>query len=152
MGQQANITVFDGAATPVTHTLVGEGVVRAADGSITATWKESTSLTIPDYAQIRIKTTKRKLPTGINRMSVRCEVPIMEAVGAQNSSGYTAPPKVAHTVTLEAVSYFHERSTTNDRRLVRQMLINLLGNVSTSVTPVAVGPAPELIDQLIQVT
>lgn len=151
MGQQANITVYDGAATPVSHTLVGEGIERMADGSLVARWKESLAA-VPDYAQIRITMTKRKLKSGVYRLSVRGEVPVMEAVGSQNSAGYTSPPKVAYVDTVDVTCFFHERSVVAGRRLVRQLVSNVLGNISTSVTPVTTGPAPELIDQLIQVT
>lgn len=151
MGQQANITVFDGASTPVSHTLVGDGVYRDKDGTIRATWKESLS-TVPDAAQVRVTMTKRKLPSGVWRVSQRTEVPVMESVSGQNSSGYTAPPKVAYVDTVEVVGFFHERSTQASRRLCRQLSINVGNNVSTSVAPVTTGPSPELFDQLLQVT
>jgi hypothetical protein len=148
---QANVTVFDGAATPVSHTLVGEGIERLPDGTLKATWKESLA-GVPDYAQVRITQTKRKLPSGVFRVTCRAEVPVMESVSGQNSSGYTAPPKVAYVDTTESIGYYHERSVVTGRRLSRQLLINFLGSVSTSVAPVTTGPAPELFDQLIQVT
>jgi len=148
MGQQANITVFDGAGTPVTHTLVGESVERKPDGSVVSIWKESLA-GVPDYAQIRATMTKRKLPSGVFRVSVRTEVPVMESVSGQNSSGYTAAPKVAFTDTVESVGFFHERGTINSRRLARQLNVNLMGNVSTSVAAATTGPASELFDQLI---
>lgn len=151
MSQQANITVFDGAATPVSHTLVGDGVVRLADGTIVATWKESLS-GVPDYAQVRVTMTKRKLPSGVFRVTSRSEVPVMESIAGQNSSGYTAPPKVAYTDTVECVGFFHERGIVTGRRLARQLAVNVMGSISTSVAPVTTGPAPELFDQLISAT
>lgn len=151
MGQQANITVFDGAATPVTHTLVGEGIERLPDGSLKAAWKESLT-GVPDYAQIRYTQTKRKLKSGLWFVAARAEVPVMEAVAGQNTSGYTAPPKVAYTDTVEVRGFFHERSTATGRRLVRQLALNAAGSVSTSVAAATSGPAPELFDQLIQVS
>jgi hypothetical protein len=151
MSQQANITVFDGAGTPVSHTLVGESIERQPDGTIVARWKESLA-GVPDYAQVRLTMTKRKLPTGVFRVSSRAEVPVMEAILNQNSSGYTAPPKVAYVDTVETVGYFHERGVVTGRRLARQLAVNVMGNVSTTVTPVTTGPAPELFDQLIAVT
>lgn len=151
MGQQANIVVFDGAATPVTHTLVGEGVEKQKDGTTVAVWKESLA-GVPDYAQIRATQTRRKLPSGVFRVTSRVEVPVMESVAGQNSAGYTAAPKVAYTDTTEIVGYYHERSTVTGRRLSRQMAVNLAGNIATSVAPVATGPAPELFDQLIVVS
>lgn len=151
MAQQANITVFDGAAAPVTHTLVGEGIERLPDGSLRAAWKESLP-GVPDNAQIRVITTKRKLKSGVLRVSSRAEVPVMESISGQNASGYTAPPKVAYVDTVEVIGLFHERSTATGRRLARQLALNAAGSVATSVTPVTTGPVPELFDQLIQVS
>lgn len=151
MSAQANITVFDGAATPVSHTLIGEGIERLADGTLKASWKESLA-GVPDYAQIRVTATKRKLKSGVFRVAFRVEVPVMESISGQNLSGYTAPPKVAYVDTTEMVGYYHERSVVTGRRLSRQLAVNLGGNISTSVTPVTTGPLPELFDQLIQVT
>lgn len=151
MSAQANLTVFDGASTPILHTLLGQEVYRDKDSSIKAVWKESLP-TLPDYAQVRVTQTKKKLPSGVTRVSSRVEVPVMEAVNAQNSSGYTAAPKVAFTDTVEVVGYFHERSTLSSRRLARQLAINVANGIATAVTPVTVGPAAELFDQLISVS
>lgn len=151
MSAQANITVFDGASTPILHTLIGQEVYRDKDSSIKAVWKESLP-TLPDYAQVRVTQTKKKLPSGVTRVSSRVEVPVMEAVNAQNSSGYTAAPKVAFTDTVEVVGYFHERSTLSSRRLARQLAINVANGIATTVTPVTAGPAAELFDQLISVS
>lgn len=151
MGAQANITVYDGAASPVSHTLVGEGIERMPDGSLVGRWKESLA-GVPDYAQVRYTQTKKKLPSGVFIVVGRVEVPEMESVSGQNAAGYTAPPKVAYVNTVEIVGKFHERSVTAGRRLARQLAVNLAGNISTSVAPLSTGPLPELADQLIQVT
>lgn len=147
----ANIVAFDGAGTPVTHTLVPMGITSESDGSRVATWKESLA-GVPDYAQIRFTQKMRKLPSGVFRLSARTDVPVMEAINAQNSSGYTAPPKVAYTDANENVTYAHERSVVTGRRLCRQLHLNILGSVSTSVAPVTTGPVPELVDQLLMPT
>lgn len=151
MAQQANITVFDGASTPVSHTLIGEGVEKLADGSLVARWKESL-IGVPDYAQMRITATKKKLPSGVFRVAFRAEVPVMESISGQNAAGYTAAPKVAYTDTAEQVGYYHERSTIAGRRLVRQIVTNLSNNVSTTVTPATAGFLPDLFDTLVQAT
>lgn len=151
MAQQANITVFDGAATPVSHTLVGEGVLRLADGTIQASWKESLT-GVPDYAQIRVTATKKKLKSGVYAVAFRVEVPVMESISGQNSAGYTAAPKVAYVDTTELRGFYHERSLVTGRRLSRQMAVNLGGNITTSVAPATAGFLPELFDQLIQAT
>lgn len=152
MGQQANITVYDGALTPVAHTLIGEGVERLPDGTLKASWKESLA-GVPDYAQIRVSMTKRKLPSGVWRVTSRVEVPVMETpADGVVASGYIAPPKVAYVDTCELVGYFHERSVIAGRRSARQIALNLGGDISSSVAPDTSGPVPDLFDQLIQLT
>lgn len=152
MSAQSVITAYDGAApTPLLHTLVPAECFRDTDGSNRALWKESVN-GLPDYAQVKVTQTKKKLPSGITRVSTRVEVPVMEAVNAQNAQGYTAAPKVAFTDTVEVVGYFHERSTIASRKLARQLALNVAGNVVTSVVPLPTGATPELFDQLIFVS
>jgi hypothetical protein len=146
----ANITVYDGAATPVAHTLVAESVTREK-GEVIATWREQLA-SVPKYAQVCAVAKLQRLKSGVYRADVRVEVPVMETVTNQNAAGYTAAPKVAYVNTMACQGFFHERSDVTGRRLVRQILTNLLGNVSTSVTPVSTGPLPELIDQLVSAT
>ncbi|DAD52817.1 TPA_asm: coat protein [ssRNA phage SRR7976357_5] len=148
MSAQANIVAYDGAGTPVSHTLIPVGVAKDAKDGIVAEWREGLT-TLPVYAQIRCRTSQKRMSSGVWRVEIRVEVPVMEAVGAQNAAGYTAAPKVAYTNTVSLVGYFHERATIAERRLVRQLAINIAGNVATSVTPVTTGPVPELVDQLI---
>lgn len=150
MSQLANIVAFDGASTPVTHTFVGESVEKV-DGEHIAIYKESLP-GVPDYAQIRIRQSKRKLKSGVFRVVTRVEVPVMEAINAQNSSGYTAPPKVAFVDTTETVGFYHPRSTVASRRLSRQLCVNIANGVATSVTPNTTSAAAELFDQLIMPT
>lgn len=145
MSSQANITVFDGAATPVSHTLVPLGVaVDDALGNV-AKWRENLAA-VPLYANVRVSTMQKTLKSGIERVEIRVEVPVMEAVSGQNAAGYTAAPKVAFTDSVSFVGYFSERSTSANRRLAKQILTNLLSNVSTTVAAPSTGPAAELID------
>lgn len=150
MSQQNNIVVYDGNTTPAIHTVVPESIEKI-EGLLTAMWKESLT-GVPDYAQIRVMTTKRKLKSGVWRVEARVMVPVMEAVSGVNAQGYTAPPKIAHIPACGAVGFFDPRSTVTERRLVRQMVTNLLGGISTSVVPVTTGPIAELFDQLIFVS
>lgn len=149
MTAQANIVAFDGAATPVSHTL--EPLNSAMDpnsGELVASWSEKLA-SLPDYAQIRFKTTQKKNKDGVWRLFAQVEVPVMEAVSGQNAAGYTAAPRVAYTTKAQLVMYAHERSSVNDRKLVRQLAANILGGISTTVTPVAAGVVPELFDKLV---
>lgn len=150
MSVQANIIAFDGAATPVTHTFVPDGVA-VVSGEFTAKWSEKLT-TVPDYAQIRVTQAKKKLKSGVYRVATTVEIPVMESISGQNAAGYTAAPKVAFTDVVQVIGYHHERSTIANRRLARQLAVNIAGNVVTSVAPVTTGPVPELMDQLIFVS
>lgn len=147
MTAQAAIVAFDGATTPVSHTFQPGGT--ALDKGLNqALWKEQLTA-VPDYAQVRFGTKKIRLGSGVYRVSGRTEVPVMESVNGQNSSGYTAAPKVAYTNSMETTGFFHERSSVAERRLCRQLHQNITGNISTTQTPVTTGFFPELVDQLI---
>lgn len=147
MTAQVSIVAFDGAASPVSHTLLPQGTTLEK-GLAQAFWKEQLAA-VPDYAQIRHGMKKIRLGSGVYRVSGRTEVPVMESISGQNSSGYTAAPKVAYTNSMETTGFFHERSTVTERRLCRQLHQNITGNVATSVAPVSTGFFPELVDQLI---
>lgn len=151
MSAISNITVYDGAATPVLHTLVPVSVSREGKDKVVSEWRE-TGLAVPTIAQPRLRVTLEKLKSGVYRGERRLVVPVMEAVNGQNAQGYTAAPRVAHELTDSRVSFFHERSDVAGRRLVRQMGTNLDGGVTTSVAPVTTGPIPELFDLLISTT
>lgn len=150
MGQQANITVFDGAATPVSHTLQGEEVSRE-NGVVSALWREQIA-GLPNGAQVRFTQTKRKLKSGVYQTTSRVEVPVMESVSGQNAQGYTAPPKVAYVDRFELVNYASERSTETTKRLAMQLLLNWCNNVSTSVAAVSTGVVADAHQRLIQPT
>lgn len=151
MANIANIVIYDGQATPVQHTFVADSVSRQKD-EITAFYKEATA-TVPDEAQGRITVKSLRLGSGVRRVSVRVEMPVMESVSGVNSAGYTASPKVAYVDTVEAAGYFHARSTVVGRRSVRQLAINVLGSFGASPPGVVMtGPVPEAFDLLISPT
>ncbi len=146
MSAIANIVAFDGAATPVSHTLVPVSVVKEK-GRITAVWREA-AVGVPVYAQIKCTMTLEQLSSRVYKLVSRVEVPVQEVVTGSNSAGYSAAPKVAYTNTVETTGLFSERSDVAGRRLVRQLAVNIDGNISTSVAPVTTGPLPELFDLL----
>lgn len=146
MSQIANITVFDGAASPVSHTLVAIDVTRTK-GKVTARWRENLA-SVPAYAQVWAEMDLERLPSGIYRSEVRVGVPVMETVSGQNAAGYTAAPKVAYTNKIVTTAFFHERSDATGRRLVKQIVANLLNNISTTVAAASAGPVSDLFDNL----
>lgn len=147
MSAQANITVFDGAASPISHTFTPISSAEEALLGTVARWRESV-LSVPLYANARITTLVKQLRKGgQTRVELRVEIPVMESISGQNSAGYTAAPKVAYTNQVSFVGYFNERATIQERRLAKQFIANLLNNVATTVTAATAGPAAELIDQ-----
>lgn len=149
MSAIADLVVFDGAATPVQHTLNPISVTRE-NGKVEALWRENLA-NVPVYAQVRVHATLQKLPSGVFRSDMRIVVPVLESVSGQNSAGYTAAPKVAYEVTTVLTQFAHERSTEAQRRLCRQMATNILnGNTATSGAALPAGghPAPQLFDLL----
>lgn len=150
MSSIAALTAYDGAASPVAHVFAPISVTRKGD-VVEAYWRE-TGLAVPLIAQPTLFMRSQRLKSGVWRTERKVVVPVMEAILNQNAAGYTAMPKVAHELTDIRVVYSHERADTAMRRLIRQLGINIDGNVSTSVAAVASGHYPELHDLLVNPT
>lgn len=150
MSAISNVTVFDGAATPVSHTLKAISVTRA-NGEVIAEYREDLPA-VPVYAQVRATLKLSRLKSGMYKAEQRVVVPVMETVLNQNAAGYTAAPKVAYENTVVMTGFFHERSDSTGRRLVRQLAVNMAGNIATTVAAATTGPLPELFDTLVAPT
>lgn len=155
MSAQANIVAFDGASTPVSHTLVpiGNRVESTMQGKIKvqeflAEWREAV-VSLPLAAQAAVRTSARQLKSGVWRVALIVSVPTMEAVNGANASGYTAAPKVAYVDTIHVVGYFDPRSTIESRQRCKQLTANIFNGVATSVAPVTTGVSAELFGQII---
>lgn len=150
MASIANITVFDGAASPVSHTLVPVSVVRDKN-KVIALWREA-AINVPAYAQVWARATIERKPNGVYQTELRTVVPVMESVSGQNAAGYTAAPKVAYENTTILTGLYHERSDITGRRLSRMLAINMGNNVSTTVVAATSGVVSDLFDSLIAPT
>lgn len=146
MSAQANLVAFDGAATPVTHTLVPMGSLVLANATKESEWAERLP-GVPFDAQVTVKTRKRKLKDNSEQVSLSVTVPVMESIAGNNAAGYTAAPTIAFVDKIVVTGYFSPRSAATNRRLARQLLVNILGGVATTVAPALAGPAPEIFDQ-----
>jgi hypothetical protein len=146
MAAIANIVAFDGAASPVSHTLNPVSVTRAGN-EVVALWREALP-TVPVEAQVWATAKLTNQKNGLTREEFTVGVPVMETVTNQNAAGYTAAPKVAFTDKMQFVAFSSKRSTQTSRRLARQILVNIAGNVSTTVAAATTGPLPDLIDNL----
>jgi len=150
MSAIASISVYDGAATPVLHTLLAESVARERN-TVIAKWRENVT-GVPTESQVSLTIKLEKLKSGVYRVERRLVVPVMESISGQNAAGYTAAPRTAYENTDIHIGLYHPRSDVTGRRLARQMGINLDGNISTSVAAATTGPIPELMDMLLAPT
>lgn len=151
MSAISSITVYDGAATPVLHTLLAVSISKGADGVISAVYREAIA-SLPVEAQVRAEIRQKTLKSGVVETRFRVVVPVMESISGQNAAGYTASPKVAYEDTEEWVSYSHPRSVTTGRRLAKQLLTNISNNVTTSVAAATAGPFDEAVCGLLMPT
>lgn len=145
MASQSTIVSFDGASTPASHSFISLGVMNDEKLGDVAKWREAYA-SIPVSANPRITSFRKSLRGGAERVEVRVEIPVMETATGANAQGYTAPPKVAYVDQGSAVFYFSDRSTIAGRRLIRQLLVNVIGGITTSVAPVTTHDAAQLID------
>jgi len=145
MSAQANIAIYDGAATPTLHTFVPLGSSNDPMLGNVARWREILA-SVPLYANASVQTTCKKLKSGVWRLEARFQVPVMESISGQNAAGYTAAPKVAYVNVGSCVFYFNERATPVERRLVKQLVANFINNIGTSVASATTGPCAELVD------
>lgn len=138
MAQQASIAVYDGAATPVLHTLQPVDNKVTVDGTRVAIWRENLS-GVTLEAQVRAELRQKVLKSRVVETRFRTVFPVMESISGANASGYTANPKVAYEDTFETVNWSHPRSTNLSKKICAQAHRNILNNVSTSVAAVAAG-------------
>lgn len=146
----ANLIAFDGAASPVSHTLNAISVGRESE-AVSALWREALA-SVPTEGQVRVTTKLSQSKAGTYRCETRVVVPTMETISNQNAAGYTAAPKVAYEDTYVLTSFHSKRSTVTGRRLGRQLAVNIFDGLTTTKAATTTGPVPELIDQLVNPT
>lgn len=152
MAIQSDYTVYDGAATPVQHSMTAAGnIVDGVSGAQTATWTE-TIAGLPSEAQIRCTMIKKRLKSGVIQTTTRYEVPVMESVSGQNTAGYTAAPKVAYVDRMEWTTFAHPRSVENTRTICWQLLLNTMNGSTSSNAPTKTSPAALLHQKQIAVS
>lgn len=122
MAAIANIVINDGAAVPVAHTL------SPVSSGISSKYRDSVA-NLPVFGQIALSVVT-KLDTGSGLNKVRCvlELPVMETVGTASGSGYVAGPRVAFSVKANLDLILPSRSTLQNRKDLRVLLIAALAN------------------------
>lgn len=127
MAALAVIYANDGETVPVTHTFTPLGPDQ--DG---VQWFEQTAPAPANaLAAKRISVSiKRAIPgktqNGVARLTLRMWYPVMETLSTSDS-GITPPPTVAYQLYTEVRYVIPERSTEQERKNLRALLVNFGG-------------------------
>lgn len=122
MSAIGNIVINDGATTPVAHTFYPVNV----DGA-TSNWRENQA-SLPLIGQGTLQVSVRETKNAIKQVHIALTTPALEQITGNNSAGYTAAPKVAYTPLVGVTFNFDGRSTTQQRKDVRVLIMNALAN------------------------
>lgn len=126
MPAASNITINDGAATPVAHTFTPIG--KDDKGVL---WFEQTN-PVPaspleakriGYRQYRSTSGGTN---GVSKMVLTVALPTLETLG-NNSAGFTPPPTLAYRNAVRIEFDLPERGTKQQRKDLRTFVYNLLG-------------------------
>lgn len=122
MAAIAPITLPDGKATPESHVFAPKASLPTAlyardnvAGQSKVAWEK---------LSVKVGSSKND----INNVAIELTIPVMEQPAGGTSSGYTAAPKVAHTMTGQIKFFMHDRTTAADRKDLRVMLMEALKN------------------------
>lgn len=144
MSTQANFNCFDGALTPIAHSMLAMGTFRE-NGVQSAVYEERIT-GVPFDAQVSVVFRDRTLKDGTDHVQIAVKFPQQEVVTGSNAAGYSAPPAVAYEDTAVVNFYFNGRTTSQNRRTIRQFIANLINGVVTTQTVTTTGAVPELVD------
>lgn len=132
MAAMDNILVKDDTiTTPVEFTL------NPITDSPNAVWRAAVA-GVPLSGQMKATLSTEELKNGVQKVTMKLEVPVMETLGASGTStGYVAPPKVAHTITGIFTMFSESRATTQNRADAMKLALGILqGASSTTATGV----------------
>lgn len=128
MPQAANIVINDGATTPVAHTFTPLG--KDAKGIF---WFTQTTPAPTNPLGAKRIGVSLLLPGNGNRLTgdakavISIYEPVLETLGT-NSSGITPPPTLAYQLVGRETFSLAVRSTKQERKDIRVLKQNLLGN------------------------
>jgi len=139
MPQLANVVINDGAATPVARTF--SPGLKGTDGM--QRWFEKTSVNAIGFWTLGQKFREPLTPKGGVRSSdqsrmyqttIKVQLPVLETTSAATGTGIPPAPTVAYTPWVEVTFSLPERSTVQDRKHLRLLLINYLSHANAVAT------------------
>lgn len=125
MAAIAPITLADGQATPVSHVFNPKASIPEAIYNRDGVANQP----VAAWEQLQVKV-KRSSGTQPNIVDIALTIPVMEQTTGGTSSGYVAPPRVAHTMKAKVSVYLDNRSDVAGRKDLRVLLSNALINAA----------------------
>lgn len=121
MPQIAAVTILDGENTSVSH------VFNPIATNPKPQWRRN-GVSVPAVGMERLESMTKlaTTPNGVHKHAMQLAIPVMEQATGGNSSGYVAPPGVAHELRSVLNLFTHQRSTKQDRKNLRIMTANWL--------------------------
>lgn len=122
MSAIGSISLQDGKGTPETHVFNPKAVLPPLykrDGVIgqpAAAWES---------AAVKVRLAQGTQP---NIIDLDLQIPVMEQTTGGTSSGYVAPPRVAHVMKFKGSFYLDNRTDSAGRKDLRVLVRNLLND------------------------
>lgn len=126
----SSITINDGEATPVAH--IFEPVRTSADSALFEDKSFSQYIGFwKMHVALRRPTGPSKVASRNLEATIRIETPILEALSTSDS-GLTPAPTVAYRPMVEIRYVLPERSTLQQRKNLRALIVNALGSATAT--------------------
>lgn len=114
------VVVNDAETTPVAHTYY------PVQSSPVAVYRENiAALPISGQGQITLGLSQKG---ELYKLRVTMDLPVMEEASGANPQGYTAAPRVAHTVRADCTFFATRRSTASQRKNLMELFMNSLAD------------------------
>lgn len=123
MAAFANITINDGAATPVAHTFGPNTLV-----GLVASYADRSGGISVGYPTIQITSQVPVKNSRLYKTRIRVTLPVLETVNASTWNGITPAPTKAYDMTGIIEFIAPERSTLQNRKDIRAFIKNLMAD------------------------
>lgn len=123
----ANITLNDGAGTPVAHVFAP----NTLDGLMSTFADRSGGISV-GYPTVTIVSTVPSKTSRLYKVRAKIVMPVLEVVNSSTFSGITPAPTKAYDMTATVEFFVPERSTLQQRKDIRAFMQNFLANAITT--------------------
>jgi len=125
----ATVNLTDAAATPVVHAFVPQSLTGPL-----ATYADQSGGIAVGYPKLTIQVVPPSKTSRLNKVRMKLVLPVLETISNSTFSGIAPAPTKAYDMTADVQFFLPERSTLQNRKDLRAMLLDLMGEaVTTSV-------------------